>query len=301
MKNNTTLDEIDAIKGITYLKNIRKKSKKNEEEKENEIQIKLNVPTFSLHNMKNDYYENYNITHLKKIKEKILTLNSVDSFKKINRLDFPINIKTRKKLDPNLHSMLILFYKHIKSNNSNQKINISKYINFETIEDTGITLNSSTFEITYYDKEKESNGHSPFKDRLEFKYLKRKRNEDNKNIVKNERKLLLELINTLNQMKDKKAFKLIETSIIETLIHYYDKHQYINFTTFLHKVKPLVLTRNIYKNLYYNKMSGKSWSDNKSDYNKKRIEEDKIYVITYNNFKNYIDETISKINQYLNY
>jgi hypothetical protein len=250
--------------------------------------------------MKNNYYENYNINHLKKVKEKILTLDSVNYFKRINRLDFPINIKKRKKSDPSLHSMLILFYKHIRSKNSNQKINISKYIEFETLQDTGITLNSSTFEITYYDKEKESEGQSPFKDRIEFKYIKRKRNEDLKDIVKNEREMLLELIHMLKQMKDKDFFETIERSIIKTLSNYYDKHRYINFTTFLHKVKPLLLTRNIYKELYYSKMSGKSWSDNKSDYNKGKIEEDKIYLITYNSFKNYIDEQITRINQYLN-
>jgi len=308
VNKSATIKKIKEIKGITYIRDIRKheedydtKNNKNikENDEEQKIQIKLNVPTFSLHNMADDYYKNYNINYLKKVKEEILKIDFIDEFVKINRLDFPINIKKRKNLDPSLHSMLILFYKMIKSNNSKQRISISKYIDFETLDNTGITLNSSTFEITYYDKEIESRGHSPFKDRIEFKFINRSRNEDPNDIIKNEQKILLELINTLEQMKNKEIFEIIEKSIIETLSAYYDKHLYSNFTTFLHKVTPLLLTRNIYKGIYYRKMSGKSWSDNKSDYNKEKIQEDKIYLITYNSFKNYIDEQIEKINNYL--
>lgn len=114
----------------------------------------------------------------------------------------------------------------------------------ENLDYNAIALKTSKFQISFYDKELESQGKSKYKTRYEFRYLARRGNDWNKTFK--------DLIKKFEELPDK--VDDVNKNMIEMLIKHYDKKKAINyiddFTDFIKQYEPFIFNREILFALY---------------------------------------------------
>lgn len=280
--NANKLLEREAVEDSSLLKAINPKNK----DKIGMLDSKVNL-IIKVHNIYKTDREQY-ITSLSEYKQTVknilknIDIEEVDQGKvTYDRVDIAIDI------DINYYQnfkKLLYFFELITAD----KKDFYKWFttNFKKLKNNTIKLHTSSLDISFYDKEFESNGKSEYKTRLEFRFLRLKNNTIEQYLDKLI-DLLKDIDHNISYIEEVMTNKLIELYFEEL------EEDNIPFDEFVRQYKKFIYTNNILKALH------KKFCNTKYEYWIKNFRKKyKIDLISFAEINNFKKDCIRSIKQY---